>query len=337
MGTKIEWSDETWNPIVGCSHTSPGCDNCYAERMAARLAAMACSPKTVVPRSMMKSSKRAYIDVVKMWHNPKTERTFFRGWNGKTAFVESALTKPLHWKTPRHIFVCSMSDLFHPSVPFEWIDKVVDVLEKCPQHTGQLVTKRAERMYRYSEYRNLKWPENIVGIVTAENQEMADKRILWLLRCGFKTTGVSVEPMLSEMDLKPYISLRLKCIGPKGCLYTGPSYEFVNPRKDGAYACPKCKKNHSYLRTDSIDWVICGGESGPGARPMDPDWAGGLRDQCEAAEVPFFFKRWGNPTAWNNQDEADREKAGIAGLDWSKTKGGRLLDGVEHNEMPEAV
>ena len=114
--SKIEWTDETYNPIIGCSHISPGCDNCYAERMANRLA-------------QITSTYDNYGEVVNWLYGSCI------GWNGKTHFVKSQLEKPLHWKKPRKIFVCSMGDLFHETVLFGWLVKVFDIIKNCSQHT----------------------------------------------------------------------------------------------------------------------------------------------------------------------------------------------------------
>ncbi len=188
------------------------------------------------------------------------------GWMGKIFCDESALDIPLHWKKPRRIFVCSMGDLLHKSVPFEFIDRVVNVFEKCPQHTGQLLTKRARRLLDYSKYRRnkgLEWPDNIIGMVTAGNQEMAALRIPLLLQCGFKTTGVSVEPMLGAVDLHSN--------GGWNYLLTG---------------------NTGYGHGEhKIDWVIIGCESGPKRRECKIEWVQDLVRQCKAAGVAVFVKQ----------------------------------------------
>jgi len=131
--TSIACTDATWNPIIGCSRVSEGCKNCYAERMAGRLAAM---------------GKRQYQDVVGggLAYGPNS------GWTSKTALVESALSDPLNWRKPKRIFVCSMGDLFHEKVPFDWIDRVFAIMSLCPQHTFQVLTKRPERMAEYCDY-----------------------------------------------------------------------------------------------------------------------------------------------------------------------------------------
>ena len=133
--SKIEWTDQTWNPIIGCSKVSPGCDNCYAEKMAYRQTKMRprCEYGRVLSRGLYMAKP---------------------GWNGKTALVESMLKKPMNRNKPTKYFICSMGDLFHESVPFEWVDRVFAVMALCPQHTFQILTKRPERMAEYlTEYR----------------------------------------------------------------------------------------------------------------------------------------------------------------------------------------
>jgi len=194
-------------------------------------------------------------------------------WNEKTHFVELALEKPLHWKKARRIFVCSMGDLFHESVPFEWIDKVFAVMALCPQHTFQVLTKRPARMAEYidsldqdCQYRGKildfdaiqvgsRWPlENLWLGVTAENQEMADKRIPILLQIPAAKRFVSVEPMLGPVDLE--------------------ALAFITP-----------------LKHKLLDWVIIGAESGPNRRKCECEWVDGLKIQCQQAGVPVFVKQ----------------------------------------------
>jgi len=271
---KIGWLNmpgykpETWNPIVGCSKVSPGCDNCYAERMANRLTYALGGVGT----GKNQDAWIAYSDVISKGK-----------WNGKTALIKSQLTKPSGWKTPRMIFVCSMSDLFHESVPFEWLLKVFIRIQENPQHLFIVLTKRpeimAEKIKRFynvspnilSDYASL--PNLWIG-VTAENQEQANKRIPILLQIPAAKRFVSIEPMLGPIDFYDIVINTefyhtLKGFGD----ISGGDFGLVNGPK--------------------LDWVICGGESGNKARPMHPDWVRSLRDQCKAAGTPFFFKQWG--------------------------------------------
>lgn len=168
MSTKIEWAEETWNPVVGRSKISEGCKNCYAERMATRLASIALAKGTP-------SALDYYVDA-----------THYGSWSGKTSFVEEALEKPFSWKKPKRIFVCSMGDLFHETVPFEWIHQVVRIINKCPQHIFMVLTKRPERMKEFlREYSQL--PYNLWLGVTAENQKEADTGWKNVERISYKT------------------------------------------------------------------------------------------------------------------------------------------------------
>lgn len=221
--TKIEWANESWNPITGCTPISEGCANCYAKRMSKRLAGRFGYP-----------AKEPF----------------------SVTLHEDILSKPFEWKLPKTIFVCSMGDIFHPDVPDEWIDRVFSVMTEAYWHTYLVLTKRPERMRKYLcglydddeiamchgvPFRNV-W----CG-VTAENQARANERIPVLLTTPAVKRFVSVEPMLSDIRL-----------------------------------------HHSWAR---LDWVICGAETGPGMRPMENAWAESLRDQCNEAKIPFFFKK----------------------------------------------
>lgn len=251
--TKIEWAEASWNPVIGCSKVSEGCQNCYAERMAMRLWYMG---NPVYGRVTNENGK----------------------WNNQIICLgRDVLDKPLHWRKPRIIFVCSMSDLFHEKVPFDYRDKVIAVFEKCPQHTGIILTKREDELLRYAKYRGFKWPANIIGMVTVENQKWAEIRIPKLLQCGFARTGVSCEPLLGPIDFRSLI---------------------IGPRRRGSYDClcgqAACEEGTMKDPISGhLDWIIVGGESGPKARPMDIKWARSIKDQCQAAGVPFFMKQLG--------------------------------------------
>lgn len=206
MPTKIQWAQETWNPVTGCTKISEGCLNCYAERMAKRF-----------------------------WDRPFS----------KVMCHEDRLDQPSHWRNPRRIFVCSMSDLFHPDVPEDFIFAVFNKMMLTGWHTYIVLTKRPERMAKFCNSRYFKPPiPNIWLGVTAENQARADERIPILLETPAAVHFVSVEPMFEPIDL-----------------------------------------------WGGLDWVICGCESGPGARPFDEAWARDLKEQCEVSGVPFFYKQ----------------------------------------------
>jgi protein gp37 len=295
MSTAIEWTDVTWNPTTGCDRVSPGCDHCYALTLAARLKGM--------------GSAKYQND-----GNPRTSGPGF----GVTTH-EATLAAPLRWREPRMVFVNSMSDLFHKDVPDEFIGSVFDVMARAPQHTYQILTKRHGRMrsllnrwaddgwmWRRSD---MMWcgplrdplPNVWLG-VSVEDQKGAELRIPVLRDTPAAVRFLSCEPLLGPIDLLGKAGV--------GCEETGPAitHEGVSQRTDYGtgveYDC-----DHQV----GVDWVICGGESGPGARPMHPDWVRSLRDQCVSAGVPFHFKQWGGRTP---------------------KSGGRELDGRTWDEFP---
>ena len=314
----IEWTDQTWSPVTGCTKISPGCQNCYAERMAKRQLGMA------------KARARKVGVTSRVWDAAMAGEKYRNGFN--VTCHPAVLGDPLHWKKPRNIFVCSMSDLFHKDVPDDFISSVFAVMATCPQHTFQVLTKRPARMAYFMSADRLNnpgqrsrphlinqsardlhlkypfasddfldagrydWPPPNVHLLTScENQEMANLRIPHLLKCPGAVHGVSLEPLLGPVDLQ------LRRTEP--CSHPGCFSHVSHP-------CEGCGYQAGRL---PIDWVIVGGESGPGARPMDPEWVRDIRDQCVAAGVPFFFKGWGGVNKW---------------------KLGRELDGRTWDEMP---
>ena len=274
--TKIEYVDLTINPVVGCSKCSPGCDNCYAEKMAYRL-------------SKMPATAAKYAGVVDE-----------NGWTGKISALDLSCFDKLPKKACR-VFVGSMTDLFNKDVPFDVQGKILSTIARNQQHTFMLLTKRADLMRK--RYHTL-LPNVWLG-VTVCNQAEADEKIPLLLETPAAKRFVSIEPMLGPVDLNPLCS---QC-GGSG--YYTPGYTEDGPA-DPEH-CPCGGGNIAWMGRDGgLDWVICGGETGPGARPMHPDWVRSLRDQCHSAEVPFFFK-------------------GMI----ENGKKTRLLDGREWNEVPE--
>ena len=268
--TKIQWTNKTWNPVTGCTKISPGCTNCYAERMAIRQAWMEC-----------KNAKRKtkYINVVTI-----DKQT--RGWNGKTFCDESALEIPLKRKKPTTYFVCSMGDLFHESVPFEFIDKVMQTISCYPQrHIFQVLTKRPERMAKYfkclyagltkfHDGKEFQWPfKNLWLGVTAENQEMADKRIPILLQIPAAIRFVSIEPCLEDINLT-----ELDDPNERICLINGLTGNSINDLCEVPYY-------------KGLDWVIVGAESGPKARYCPLKNIRSIVNQCKDAGVKCFVKQ----------------------------------------------
>ena len=231
--SKIEWTEATWNPVTGCSKVSPGCKNCYAERLAGRLQAM---------------GNRSYANGFEVTLHPRL------------------LELPLRWKAPRSIFVNSMSDLFHERVPVGFITQVFEIMKKASHHRFQILTKRSHRLAELDK--ELPWSDNIWMGVSVESSDYVF-RIDHLRRMGAKVRFLSLEPLLGPI---PNLGL------------------------------------------DGIDWVIVGGESGPGARMMLSSWVLNIRDRCLKANVPFFFKQWGGA---------------------NKCKSGRLLEGRAWDQFPK--
>lgn len=278
--TSIEWTQMSWSPVVGCTRVSAGCDHCYAVSMTRRLAAM---------------GQAKYAGLV----NPGKGH-----FNGVVRLHEPSFDLPLRWRKPRRIFVNPMSDLFDERLPSDAIDKVFAVMAITPRHTYQILTKRPQRMFNYltggSSYAE-PLPNVHLG-VSVENQAAADERIPLLLETPAAVRFLSVEPLLDGVVL--YANWLYPRCGECGRHWytrqaTGCSDIHCNgqPESDGL-----------------IDWVIVGGESGPGARPMDASWARSLRDQCQAAGVAFHFKQWGG----RNKKQAGRE---LDGRTWDEIPG----------------
>jgi protein gp37 len=241
--SKIEWTEQTWNPVTGCTKISPGCKHCYAEIMAHRLQAMGAA-----------------------------------GYDHGFALTlhEARLQQPLKRKKPTVYFVNSMSDLFHEDIPDAFIERVMAVAAQTPQHTYQILTKRAERLPAFFSSRTV--PANVWLGVSVEDRCYGLPRIDHLRQVTARIRFLSVEPLLENL---------------------GP------------------------MNLAGIHWVIVGGESGPKARPMHPDWVLAVRDQCAAAGVAFFFKQWGG---W-----------GADGVRRAKQSNGRLLAGRTWDAYPQST
>jgi protein gp37 len=238
--SQIEWTDATWNPVRGCTAITPGCDHCYAETFAERFRGVKGHP-------------------------------YEQGFDLR--LVPEKLAEPLRWKTPKMIFVNSMSDLFHKDVPDDYVEAVCRVMERANWHTYQVLTKRSSRLRNMLEGR-LRFTSTLAHIwwgVSVEDRAHGLPRVEHLREAPAALRFLSVEPLLEDLG-----SINLA----------------------------------------GIHWVIVGGESGPGARPMHRDWVVALRDRCAAARVPFFFKQWGGTR---------------------KSKAGRELDGRTYDELPPRV
>ncbi|WP_137010110.1 DUF5131 family protein [Aquitalea aquatilis] len=325
--TGIEWTDATWNPVTGCAKVSQGCKHCYALRDWKRLSAM---PNTVY-------HGREFTDV--MCHPER-------------------LDQPMRWSRPRRIFVNSMSDLFHPDVPFEFIAAVFAVMSVTTRHTYQVLTKRPERMVEFFQWvadgaacfdddrisehmpEGIDWKPAKAGRggydncgpafpyanvwlgVSVEDQATADERIPLLLQTPAAVRWISAEPLLGPVDLMPMFEHRA-----------------------------------DFFNDTGVDWVVVGGESGPKARPMHPDWAYRLKDHCAQSGVPFLFKQWGewvsagqpafgtvkgevrhirsDGSFWGEDLPKDENADVLTVVKVGKRSAGRLLGGREWNEYPE--
>lgn len=293
--TKIEWTEKVWNPVRGCSKVSEGCRHCYAETRANRF----CGPGL------------PYEGLVALGR-----------WNGSIKFVENHLLDPLGWKKPSKIFVNSMSDLFHDNVTDAMLDKIFAVMALCPRHVFQILTKRPVRMqaYLWERAKSIRYWEaaaramgytfkfqgfdgkehsicpfplpNVWLGVSIEDQPAANIRVPLLLQTPAAVRIVSAEPLLGLIDLTR-IDITEQIVGDLLQMHmrTGRTVD--------TSMYPRCWVNALTGETASgdlaphLDWAICGGESGPSARPMHPRWARTLRDDCVQAGVPFFFKQHG--------------------------------------------
>lgn len=319
--TAIEWTDATWQIITGCSVLSAGCRRCYAMRLAGT--------------RLRNHPSRAGLTI-----DTKAGPV----WTGEVRFNKQWAHQPLEWRKPRMIFVCAHADLFHERVPDDWIDHVFAVASLCPQHTFQILTKRARRMREYFAAPNV-WARIEVAArvihkqrtgeiipgktpigplrncwlgVSAEDQRNANERLDDLIHVPAHIRWVSAEPLLGAIDFSPWMS--------------------------------------------GLDWIVVGGESQHDARPMHPDWVRSIRDQCASATVPMLFKQWGSHSyeydrdrddpdyrtcdAWSRKPGRWINLAGGHGFNGErvhyahlvgKKRAGRTLDGVIHNGFPTTL
>lgn len=281
--SKIEWTDHTFNPWVGCTKVSPGCDHCYAEGWAKRTGGSA------------------------LWQGER-RRTSEANWRQPVKWNKQSEAEGRRYR----VFCASLADVFDNQAEPEWRDDLFALIRETPHLDWLLLTKRPQNIAKMlpADWR-AGYPNVWLG-TTVENQTEADRRIPHLLNVPARVRFLSCEPLLGPVDLTAH---------------------FLNPQGF----------------TDTPRWVIAGGESGPGARPMHSDWARSLRDQCAAAGVPFFFKQWGEWAPNEEFTHFPRSDAAvhewlvpgsdlIEGHSWryGKKRAGRLLDGIEHNGIPEA-
>lgn len=340
--SKIEWlaGGSTWNFMDAvnietgkagffCEKIAPECKLCYAEKMNVN--------------TYFGNGIRYAVDQ-----------------RGKVRITlnDRKLNKPLHWRKPRLVFPCSMTDLFGAWVPDEWIDAAYDVMEKAHWHTFLVLTKRPGRRMEYlrKRYANRPPAPNIWEGTSCGLQETADEFIPLLLQTPAAVRWISAEPLLGGLDIVRYMGHRMyRC----SCGFHDTESELTFMGGD-VYYCRECEEKCSIF--PAINWLVAGGESGPNARPMHPDWARSLRDQCKAAGVPYFFKQWGE---WAHGSDCHKEQlcvyadgrsceftqeailaeerrsgiehrlsGGTVMAKLGKKTAGRKLSGVEHNEYP---
>jgi protein gp37 len=306
----IEWTDATWPIVLGCQEMGPGCSACYAVLEVHR--------KGFHPNPKVRAAFEGLTE-------RKGSKNLLK-WNGKVRCLPERLNWPVtRFKKPSRIFVTSMGDLHHDDVPVEFLIQVYKVMEATPQHTYQVLTKRAENLYHFINQQAPKlaewkeWPlPNVWLGVSTENQMMADRRIPWLLNTDAVVKFLSCEPLLGPLDLKKWL------------------WTVMRDEDEVGYVEP----------FNEINWIIAGGESGPKARPAHPDWFRDLQYQCEVGEVAFFFKQYGNwlpsynagerleefPTLLNKKSFTFPD--GITMWNVGKKSAGRELDGRTWDEMP---
>lgn len=340
--TGIQWTHPpgfrgaTWNPVVGCKHASEGCRNCFAEVMAARIANAGRARKASGEEPT--EVQAAYMRAVK-WDGDKA----LPRWSGELVPVPSTLVKPLRWTKPRCIFVNSMSDLFHPDVPDAYIAAVFGVMAATPRHRFQILTKRPERARSWFGWvrapdglndpdviRQLStqpWPLPNVWLGTSvEDQKTADVRIPLLLACPAAIRFVSYEPAIGPVDFGV-----IPANFPPGFLSKGAATEDYFDSLWGLGWDPQ-RREHTATDFNHLDWIIVGGESGPGARPFALEWAQRTIDACREAWVEVFCKQLGAHVV-SEARRIDGEWAWRAGL--KHPKGGSMDEWPEHLRVRE--
>lgn len=336
--TSIAWCDSTVTPLFGCAKVSEACEHCYAEKIA-------------VMRAHNQKVAHLYEGTVKDGH-----------WSGRLNLLPERMKEVLRWKKPRRIFVASQSDLFHEDVPDEFLDTVFAYMAMAPQHTFILLTKRAKRMRDYIVYgggtcirigirqalERMGFPDigavgqalpNVHTYVTIENQQRMEERLPALLETPSVLRGVSMEPLLGDIDLT-------RC--PRG-KYSALDDDFHNALSGEGWSVDCMEYPATSKNGPRIDHVIAGGESGRGARPSHPAWFRAQRDQCAKYGCVFTFKQWGE---WGQYRKDLMEHGspittprgyapkqivveGTPMLRYGKKLCGRLLDGVEHLALPQ--
>lgn len=285
--TSIEWTELTWNPLRGCSRVSEGCRHCYAERIAARFCG--------IPAKPLKDASLAMNAPDFPYYGFATPD----GWTGRVELIEYKLTEPLRKRKPSVVFVNSMSDTFHENAPDGWLDRMFAVMMLCPQHHFLVLTKRSKRLREY-------W-RDAASLRSRWYDVLHDSR-LFPGDPRRAVLGMPSRAGVAEGIFKGWRSLMLPNVAfgvsveSRAHLYRIHDLRQI-PAAMRFISLEPLLEDPGELDLTGISWVILGGESGPGARPMHPDWVRGVRDQCQAAGVPFFFKQWGEwspvqPDTW---------------------------------------
>lgn len=296
----IEWTDHTFNPWIGCTKVGPGCEHCYAEILATSRLAVEWGPGA--PRRHTAAST---------WQQPRT-------WDRKAAAAGIR----------QRVFCASLADVFDNEVPAEWRAELFTLIRETPNLDWLLVTKRIGNAERMAEAAG-GFPENVWLGATVVDQDEVERDVVKLRQtkydAGLRIAFLSIEPLLGPVDIRAHL-------WPAHGWWTAPYRSYAEAKAAGA----ECgMKPQALLSADVarslIDWVIVGGESGPQARPMHPDWARSVRDQCAAAGVQFLFKQWGE-NAWTERVEGDPST--LTSYRAGKKHAGRLLDGRTHDGSP---
>jgi protein gp37 len=315
--TNIEWADATFNPWEGCQKVSPGCDHCYAEARNARYGGGA-APNWGPGAPRRRTS-------IANWNKPLK-------WNREAAAFAEA-----HGRKQR-VFCASLADVFDNAVEPQWRADLFDLIDRTPNLDWLLLTKRVGNVTPMLAAMGREClPVHVMLGASIVNQEEADRDIPKLLATAASIRFLSMEPLLGPVDLSNLIYVKMECPNFEGDDGYGPA---ADP-ETGSYECCRTCDFTGVTSVTAIDWIIIGGESGKGARPMHPDWARSIRDQCAAAVVPFLFKQWGE---WlpASQTGANGEVCCLGSPNsppkWvGKKAAGRLLDGVTHTEFPRAA
>ncbi len=350
--SKIEWTDATFNPWEGCQKVGPGCDNCYAEARNARFGGG--TAPNWGPGAPRRRTSPANWRKPLQWNAEPFAECGACGWRGADphegapGWVECpACGKETLTKARRRVFCASLADVFDNEVPPVWRADLFKLITDTPNLDWLLLTKRIGNVFRMMPFgwQDFGAPANLWLGATVVNQEEADRDIPKLLATPARVRFLSMEPLLGPVDLASPYTLAI----------------FNKAAQEDRLELPAARQDPSTGLYDvagedllpGLHWVIAGGESGPGARPMHPDWARSLRDQCKAAGVPFMFKQWGEwaPFGFDGQEQGPSKVwRSWGGLGWGEYRGGptndcvarigkkaagRLLDGCTHDEFPE--